>query len=77
MLSEFQKRGVAHRNIRINNFLRGFDGQYKLSGMGYIEKIVETTKPFPRVHEWKKTCKCIYEPPHFSPERIEAWKDDY
>jgi hypothetical protein len=48
MLSEFQKKGVAHRNIRINNLLRGFDGQYKLSGMGYIQKIVKTTKPFPR-----------------------------
>ena len=26
MLSEFQKKGVAHRNIRITNLLRGFDG---------------------------------------------------
>ena len=42
MLSEFQKRGVAHRNIRISNFLRGFDGQYKLSGLGYIQPLVKT-----------------------------------
>ena len=70
MLSEFQTKGIAHRNIRISNFMRGFDGQYKLSGMGYIQKIVANTKPFPRKIDWKNTDSTKkFVPLHFSPER--------
>ena len=34
ILNEFQKKGISHRNIKLNNFLRCYNNNVKLSDMG-------------------------------------------
>lgn len=75
MLAEFQKKQLAHRNLRICNFLRGFDGQYKITGMGYIQTIASCTIPYPRKETWKASIQQqVKHPLHYSQERIDLWK---
>jgi len=55
--------------------LRGFDGQYKITGLGYIQTIAGCTIPFPRKDTWKgQTGHPVTCPQHYSAERIELWK---
>jgi serine/threonine protein kinase len=41
VLAKFQRQGIAHRSIKPENILRGYDNEIKISGFGCSTALME------------------------------------
>ena len=75
LFAKLQKFNIAHRSIKPENILRGFDNEVKISDLGcanpMMQYYVSDLKGYP--NRDVKNLQSI--PNYFSPERLEKWKD--
>lgn len=73
LFAKFQKFKIAHRGIKPENILRGFDNEIKVSDFGCVNPMMQyyasDLKGFP--NRDLKNLQSI--PNYFSPERLEKW----